>query len=200
MSDDPLFTDFLRRVRAGDEAAAEDLVRRYESAIRVAVRVRLTDPDLRRQFDSVDVCQSVLASFFLRAAAGQYDLQEPAQLVGLLVRMALNKLVSHVRRSRRQRRDLRRDADASGAAAAVFEPSPGPERQAEVRDLLAVFRAGLSDEERTLVDHRAAGRSWEEIAAELGGTAQARRKQLGRAVERMAPRLGLVNDSEVDDV
>ena len=41
--DDSRFNDFLHRVRAGDAAAAEELVRRYESAIRVAVRVRLTD-------------------------------------------------------------------------------------------------------------------------------------------------------------
>jgi hypothetical protein len=56
VSDDSLFSEFLLRVRAGDAAAAEELVRRYESAVRVAVRVRLTDPALRRQFDSVDVC------------------------------------------------------------------------------------------------------------------------------------------------
>ena len=85
MSDTP-FAEFMGRIRAGDARAAEDLVRQYESAIRVAVRTRLTDPKLRRQFDSMDVCQSVLASFFLRAARGQYALDEPEQLVKLLAR------------------------------------------------------------------------------------------------------------------
>jgi hypothetical protein len=32
----------------------------------------------------------VLASFFLRAAVGEYDLSAPEQLVGLLVKMARN--------------------------------------------------------------------------------------------------------------
>ena len=198
MSDDSLFNDFLHRVRAGDAAAAEELVRRYESAIRVAVRVRLTDPAVRRQFDSVDVCQSVLASFFVRAAAGEYDLHEPAQLTALLVRMAVNKFTSQTRRLHRQRRDARRTADLGGQAQAVLEPGPGPARQAELRDLLATLRAGLSEAERALADRRAAGRTWEEIAAELGGDAQTLRKQLTRAVQRLAPRLGLADDGGDD--
>lgn len=97
MSDRDMFTSFLSRIRSGDARAAEELVRRYEPAIRLAVRTRLTDPALRRQFDSVDICQSVLASFFVRAAAGQYDLSDPAQLTALLVRMAHNKLAGQAR-------------------------------------------------------------------------------------------------------
>ena len=92
MRDKSVFADLLTRVRGGDSDAASELVRNYESAIRVAVRTRLSDPKLRRQFDSMDVCQSVLASFFLRAAAGHYDLRDPAQLVALLTKMAHNKL------------------------------------------------------------------------------------------------------------
>src|SRR5262245_37887429 len=91
------FADFIRRIRAGDAGAAEELVRHYESAIRVAVRLRLTDPALLRHFDSMDVCQSVLASFFVRTAAGQFDLESPAQLTALLTRMAQNKLVAQAR-------------------------------------------------------------------------------------------------------
>jgi RNA polymerase sigma-70 factor (ECF subfamily) len=115
MSDTPPFAEFMGRIRAGDARAAEDLVRQYESAIRLAVRTRLTDPALRRQLDSVDICQSVLASFFARAALGQYDLADPAQLVGLLVRMAHNKLAGQARFHRRLRRDGGRAAGLDGA-------------------------------------------------------------------------------------
>ena len=51
MSLDESFRDLICRVRAGDEQAAYELVRRYEPAIRVAVRVRLSDPGLRRVLD-----------------------------------------------------------------------------------------------------------------------------------------------------
>jgi DNA-directed RNA polymerase specialized sigma24 family protein len=135
----------------------------------------------------------------VRAAAGQYDLHEPAQLTALLVRMAVNKFTSQTRRLRRQRRDARRTAGLGDQAQAMLEPGPGPDRQAELRDLLAVLRAGLTDAERGLADRRAAGRTWDEIAAELGGDAQTLRKQLTRAVKRLAPKLGLADDGGGDD-
>jgi RNA polymerase sigma-70 factor (ECF subfamily) len=71
MADAVSFAEFIRRVRAGDESAAAELVRRYEPLIRREVRLHLEDQRLCRLFDSMDVCQSVLASFFVRAAVGQ---------------------------------------------------------------------------------------------------------------------------------
>src|ERR1700730_3147059 len=94
MANESGFTEFLRRIRSGDEEAAAELVRRYEPLIRREVRMRLTDPRLCRLFDSGDICQSVLLSFFVRAATGQYRLEQPRDLRNLLVAMAQNKLVS----------------------------------------------------------------------------------------------------------
>jgi hypothetical protein len=51
MSVQPDFAEFLRRIRCGDPEAAQELVRRYESTIRLAVRTRLTDPALKRAID-----------------------------------------------------------------------------------------------------------------------------------------------------
>src|SRR5690606_34816605 len=70
------FSDLLKRVRGGDPEAAREIVANYTSAIRVAIRTRLSDRALRRQFDSMDVCQSVFGSFFLRMATGTYELEE----------------------------------------------------------------------------------------------------------------------------
>jgi DNA-directed RNA polymerase specialized sigma24 family protein len=193
MSEPSAFADFIRRIRAGDELAAEELVRRYESAIRLAVRTRLTDPALKRRLDSVDVCQSVLASFFVRAAAGEYDLTEPGQLIALLVRMARNKLIGQVHYHRRQRRDARR-ATGLNDAAELAAAEPGPDRVAAGRELLRALRARLTPEECEVADRRGAGQEWAEIAAAMGGTADGRRKQLKRALDRVAPELGLEDD------
>src|SRR5438552_11547103 len=108
MADETTFADFVRRIREGDEQAASELVRKYEPLIRREVRLHLEDRRLYRLFDSMDVCQSVLGSFFLRAAAGQYDLERPEQLVRLLITMTRNKLASAARQHHRQRRDQRR--------------------------------------------------------------------------------------------
>ena len=196
MPDHTAFADFIRRIRAGDAQAATELVQQYEPVIRLEVKLRLSDPRLRRLFDSMDICQSVLASFFVRAALGHYDLEEPGQLVKLLVGMARNKLAFHARHERRQRRDHRRLEAVGEKQLEAAGACPSPSQQIAARELLQAFRGRLSAEERALADRRAQGNTWADIAAELGGTPQARRKQLARAVERAAQQLGL---DEVSD-
>jgi RNA polymerase sigma factor (sigma-70 family) len=190
MADDSEFFDFVGRIRAGDQQAAAELVRRYEPAIRLEVQMRLRDTRLRRAFDASDVCQSVLASFFVRVAAGQYDLESPEGLTGLLVRMARNKLASQARRHTNSRRDVRRTSAAEGEPNVVATCST-PSREIEMRDLLQQFRNHLSDDERQLADARSQGKSWNEIAMQLGGDPRALCKRLERAVDRVCQELDL---------
>src|SRR5947207_6011539 len=98
------FLDLVRRVRAGDESASAALVRRYEPAIRIAIHGRLTDPGVRRVLDSMDICQSVLGNFFVRATAGEFELESPKQLINLLITMARNRLTDHALRQQAARR------------------------------------------------------------------------------------------------
>jgi RNA polymerase sigma factor (sigma-70 family) len=191
MSEETCFADFLERIRAGDEQAAVELVRQYEPVIRREVRLRLHDPRMYRVFDSMDICQSVLKSFFVRAAAGQYDLEEPTDLLKLLVAMTQHKLAFQVRRERYQRRDSRRVVTATPEELNVAGHDPSPSEQLAGQELLHEFRQRLSEEERRLADLRSQGCAWAEIAAQLGGTPHARRMQLTRAIERVALELGL---------
>ncbi len=190
MSDDSAFKELIRRVRAGDGAAAQELVARYEPAIRRVARVRLGDARLRRMFDSMDIAQSVFGSFFVRAALGQYQLDKPQQLMNLLVDMSRKKLVDHARRQQAARRDYRR-AEGGDAVLGVADPASSPSQHVEGEDLLRRFRERLSDEEKGLADDRAQGKDWADIAAARGGSPEALRKQLARAVDRVARELGL---------
>lgn len=187
------YAEFILRIRQGDEQAAAELVRRFEPEIRLEVRgwLRLRNPALRRVFDSMDICQSVLASFFARAALGDFDLDEPPQLIRLLVGMARNKVAEQARHHQRQRRDVRRvgDGGLENETAAASEQSPS--RLASGRELLQKFRELLSDEERSIADLRARGSDWAAVATELGGSPDGRRKQLARAVMRVENELGL---------
>jgi RNA polymerase sigma-70 factor (ECF subfamily) len=185
------FEELMRRVRSGDGAAATELVHKYEPAIRMEVRRRLRDPRLHRVLDSMDVCQSVLASFFVRATAGEYDLDQPDQLIRLLIVMTRNKVAYQARKHHAQRRDQRRVEPIDGAELQLAGGEPTPSRIIAGQDLLQQFRDRLTEEERRLADLRAQGRQWEEIATELGGTAQARRRQLTRAADRVLQELGL---------
>jgi RNA polymerase sigma-70 factor (ECF subfamily) len=195
MSDEELFRDFMRRIRAGDEQAAAELVRRYEPLIRRKIRINLEGQRLGRLLDSMDVCQSVLASFFVRAAAGQFDLENPQQLIKLLVTMARNKLATAATRQQRQRRDNRRVEPGGGdELAQVATPGASPSRIVAGKDLLERVRRSLDPEERQIADLRGQGYAWAEVAAQMGGTAEARRKQLTRALERVTAELGLDED------
>jgi RNA polymerase sigma factor (sigma-70 family) len=195
--DPATFADFLRRVCAGDESAAVELVQRYEPALRLEVQLRLTDPKLRRLLDPADLCQSVLKSFFIRATTGQFELDSQEKLVALLRAMARNKVAHEVRKQKALRRDVHRDVSLGETELLASDPSPS--RLAIGRELLADFRNRLSIEERQMADLRSAGSEWAQIAAELGGTPQARRKQLARAVKRVAEELGLDGTSDEED-
>src|SRR5438445_7210434 len=123
--EDHSFADFIRRIRAGDPEAAVELIRQFEPVIRLEVRRRLSDPALYRQFDSMDICQSVMLSFFMRARAGQYELDQPQQLLKLLVAMAHNKLADNACKLRTQRRDS--SVESAGHGPELKAPTPAPD-------------------------------------------------------------------------
>ena len=156
----------------------------------------MRDPRLRRAFDSLDVCQSVLGSFFVRASLGQYDLDDPSEVVKLLVGMARNKVAGQVRKERRQRRDNRRVEALGDRPIDPPASDPSPSQIVAGEELLQAARQELSEEERQLAERRALGQSWEAIAVELGGTAQGRRKQLERAIARVVERFGLNEETD----
>lgn len=192
MSSDQSFRALLAQVRAGNEEAAAALVQQYEPAIRRAIRVRLTDPGLRRVMDSIDICQSVLANFFIRVHAGQFDLDSPKQMLNLLITMAQNRLRDHVRGQHAERRDQRRLlADGAPALEAVPDEQPTPSRIVAAKELFQKMCGQLSPEEKYLVEQRALGREWQELADELGGSADALRMKLTRALNRLSGPLGL---------
>ncbi len=193
--EDDGFRNLLAKVRLGDQAAALELVRAYEPYVRAAIRKRIRDQAMLRHFDSMDSCQSVMASFFPRAALGQFEVAEPKQLVGLLVKMAQNKLAHQMRRHRQQCRDVRVVVSADDTGFGDLQGSAAtPDRIAGAREELARLRERLGPEERQMADLRGEGRDWNEIAAALGGTAEARRKQFQRALTAALVALGIEED------
>jgi RNA polymerase sigma-70 factor (ECF subfamily) len=189
------FSAFIRRIRGGDEHAAVELVERYGPAIRRAVRVRLRDPRLQRLIDSVDICQSVFASFFVRTALGQYDLDDPGQLLKLLTAIARNKLAIQARRERADCRDLGRVNWAATVENCPAPASSNPSRQLAARELLDEARRRLTPEELVLLERRSQGLSWAEIGVEIGANPDALRIRLARAVARVTRDLGLDEDA-----
>jgi RNA polymerase sigma-70 factor (ECF subfamily) len=191
MADAPTFVELVRRVRNGEQEAAAELVRQYEPFIRRAVRFRLHGAGLAAAIDSADLCQSVLGSFFVRVAAGEYDLAGPDDLVRLLRSMARNKLASQVRRERAARRDRRRNAALDVRDLPLVAPQPTPSQAIATAELLQEVDRRLTPDERRLVELRRQGHDWAAIAAEVGDAPTVLRKRLSRALDRVTRELGL---------
>ena len=191
MAEESSFAQLLLQVRDGDQQAAAELLRVYEPYIRRVVRMRLTDSRLRRQFDSIDFCQSVMGDFFVRVALGQFDLQSPGQLISLLAKMARNKVIDHARCQQAARRDVGRLEPGGLDDGAIAGTDPTPSRIASGKELLDLVRARLTEKDRYLAGERTAGRTWQELADELGENADALRMRLSRALNQVGAEVGL---------
>jgi ECF sigma factor len=184
------FATYVARLRTGDQAALEELVARYTPVIKLEARMRLRSPNLRAVLDSMDICQSVLKSFFLRAAAGQFDIDRPEDLRKLLVQMACNKSLEAARHEYAQKRDARRSVGLGDEAHQV-PCENDPVDEVEWQELLLRGRQMLSPSEQRLAEARAAGQTWDEIAMIVGGSPDGLRMQFTRAQARVAKALGL---------
>jgi hypothetical protein len=129
----------------------------------------------------MDLSQSVLGSFFVRVAAGQFELDSPGRLMKLLIVMTRNK----VREKARKRRE-------GGLGASEPEAADEDHTSSVLdQDFLSEFRRRLSVDERLLWDRRGDEASWQRIASELGANPAALRRQYSRAVHRVERELGL---------
>jgi RNA polymerase sigma-70 factor (ECF subfamily) len=185
------FRDLIRRVRERDEEAARELTGRYERVIRRVVQIPLRDSRLRQVMDSTDVCQSVLATFFVRTALGQFELDTPQQLINLLTTITRHKLINQIELHQAQRRDVRRKITIDADGVVLADRATDPSEQASARELLEQVRNRLNVQERYLVEQRSLGRTWPDLAEELGATDAALRKKFSRALDRVLAELGI---------
>jgi RNA polymerase sigma factor (sigma-70 family) len=181
------FARLAGQVRDHDPNAFTDLLSRYEPDVCRLVESRLRCVRLRRLVDAEDVWQAVLLRLLTRTGDGRLALEDPARLLHLLQKMALNELRDQARWGRRERRDVARElAGGEGALESCPDPRPSPAQLAEDRDLIDDALHHLHRKERLLAVGWAAGKDWDELARETGGTAESVRKQFSRAMTRLA--------------
>jgi RNA polymerase sigma-70 factor (ECF subfamily) len=186
------FRSLLACVRRGDEKAAAELVDRYEPELRRYIRLRLTNPRLRRYLDNDDICQSVLGRLFAGLLAGRFELRSASQLVALLTKMAKNEVCDCVRRQNSSRRGgpQRRDVPVQTCSNLQFVESSVAEQIAN-REVVGMILQELPSHERCLAHRRMEGLGWTELAAEFRTSAEVLRKRFRRATSRVVARLRL---------
>ncbi|MCR9198015.1 MAG: sigma-70 family RNA polymerase sigma factor [Planctomycetaceae bacterium] len=187
------FAQLIARTKTGDQDAAASLIAEYEPEIRRAARLRLTDPDMRRLVDSMDIAQSVFGRFFRQVNEGETQLERPEQLLALLTRITRNRIIDEHRRQTAQKRGGKNDV-ADLDLALLTQAGPGPKTTAVARELLEHARSRLSAEELTLMQRRSEGESWEEISRDTGQKPDAVRKRLERALQRVREEMESADD------
>jgi RNA polymerase sigma factor (sigma-70 family) len=188
VTENDTFVALIERLRTGDHEAARLLVEQYEPVLRRIVAVRLMDRKLQRLVDADDICQSVLGSFFVRTALGQYALAGEADLLKLLATMVRNKIASKERRRVLEKREERQIAVDELARHGT---GPAPSEQLVFDELLREADRLLSPDERELIALRKQGLEWSEVAARLGGRPEGLRKRFARTVDLVVQKLGL---------
>lgn len=196
MSKPSEFDELLMRVSHGDSEAENSLFQKYEPAIRRVVRLRLANLPLKSVVDSVDICQSVMASFFVRLRLGKYRFANANQLIALLMTMAKSKIAAQSRRAQAQCRDRRRLVPDNEVESMLVASTESPSHQCQVRELYTSVMEHFSEDEKLLANLRVDDVEWEEIARiyhsravdvnRLQATPESLRKRLTRAMERVA--------------
>ncbi len=163
-------TDFLERIRSGDEGAARELLQRFEGEVRLVVRRQLPRL-LRSRFDSLDFLQSVWGSFFRRMRTSPTEFEDSRHLVAFLARAAKNKVIDEYRRAASRKHDMHREESLWGEGPRARELPDGadsPSEVAQAHEALGRMRDLVPQEKRSILELKAEGLSSKDIGERLG--------------------------------
>jgi len=169
-NDDSALCRLIARIRQGDENAARELLKRYESAVRVVVHRQLPRL-LRGRFDSLDFVQIVWADFFHRVQTSPTDFEDSHQLITILAWAAKNKVVDEYRRASSQRQNIRREESLwtrDGHPIELCTDEDSPSEVAEAHEAFDRLSDSLPEDRRAILELRAAGFTGKEIGEQLG--------------------------------
>ena len=179
------FRELIHRARSGDEEAATRLAREFEPFVHRVARFRLRThrsfERLRRDFDSMDLCQSVFQSFFQGLRIGRCDLNRPEDLQGLLTSMVHWLVLTKARKGSVKLREVLEFDPVAG----FVDRRLGPDDEASRKDFLESCLQRLSEDELDLFNRRLDRQSWVDIGNALGDSPESSRKRLERAINRV---------------
>ncbi len=190
------FSKRLDELRCGVPGAHEAFMEEFGPYVRRAIRIRLRRTYLQAAADSADLCQSVMASFLLRLAAGQFELANEVDMRRLLATMANKKFLMFRRYELAAKRDRRLTKSLAHDPANKPNWAPGDSLNA-LHNIELKLRQLLTAEEYQLFELRQQGHPWNAIAEQQAIDAATLRKRYSRAISRVAIQLGI--DWDADD-
>ena len=173
----------LDRFCRGDEAAADELYRRYAARLLALARTRLSGK-LTRRVNAEDVLQSAYRSFFLRARRGDFAVERPGDLWGLLATITLHKVGRQTSRHLAAKRSIRREEQAGNDASTEidhFNREPAAAEIVAAAEELEWLRRQLGPKQRRALELRLEEQSIGDIAKQMRCTERSVRRWLGDA-------------------
>jgi RNA polymerase sigma factor (sigma-70 family) len=183
--------ELLNAVRRRDSAAEEALFARYVPQLQMLVRSRLSTK-IARRVDGEDVVQSAMQSFFVRAADGEFSVDQSGDLWRLLATITLRKLAKANETHRAAKRDAGREFVSRSTEAEMDwlrsrEPTPA-DATAAAEELFWLMRQ-IPGANRQALQLRMQGFELAEIAERLQCSERSVRRWLDEARELMQGRL-----------
>jgi RNA polymerase sigma-70 factor (ECF subfamily) len=181
------FTALLDRARRKDPEALAQLVRSYESKLRLVARV-LLGPALRPYLDSVDLVQSVHRSLLVGLRDDKFALAGPEQLLALALTIVRRKVARQWRHNQRQRRlanETSPGANLPDLLLSLQSTEADPARAAQHNDAVRHLCGSLDEAERRMLELRLQGHSTAEMAAALELNPVALRVRMTRLRQRL---------------
>ncbi len=173
MSADSTFDEFVVRLRAGNDEAAAEVFQRFAGRLLGLARSRL-DRALRRKVDPEDVMQSVFRSFFVRHAAGQFEVGSWDNFWTILAVITVRKCSNQARHFLRDRRNVRAEVapaggpDESASSWEGLSREPTPEEAAMLTETLEQVMRKLDDRDQQILTLHLQGKDLRAISQETG--------------------------------
>jgi RNA polymerase sigma-70 factor (ECF subfamily) len=189
MPEDSPAQDLLVRLRAGDEQAAAEVFDRFARRLVGLARQKL-GVAMRGKQDPEDAVQSAFKSFFLRYAAGQYELASWDDLWGLLTRITAHKCGHRLEHFHAARRDVHREvsapaADDSSQSWELLARDPTPFEALMLAEVLEELHRSLGVRDRAILTLRLQGAEDAAICVQL----QCSERTVFRVLERIRRKL-----------
>lgn len=181
--------EVVARSRAGEEAAFEELVRRYEGEVyRVSMRM------LSHREDALDAVQETFLRVFRGLPRFRGDATFRTWVYGIAINVCRNRLASRERRDRRRTSSLTRDCpDNDPPELPLPDGAPSPDRVAYGRELRAALERALAalspDHREALVLREIEGLEYDEMARVLSCRLGTVKSRLARARAALARQL-----------
>jgi RNA polymerase sigma-70 factor (ECF subfamily) len=192
------FVTIEARLRAGDQDAATEINRRFNTRLIALADARL-GARLRRKEDPEDVVQSVLRTFFIRQRSGKYDLANWNSLWNLLTVITKRKCLNRVKYYLAKRRNIRvevGDTSSNSASDGPNEPidrEPTGSKTVVLEETVEQMMRRFAPDERTIIELILRGHDPLEISTRLG-ISERKAKRVGYRVEQV-----LLKEIEADE-